>query len=220
LIIIFTFYLFIFFLLLKITAFRYHKQFFHGISSVSGTFFATPIETRVVCNAAPQQPSSPSGSPSTTSTPSVNTVMVEGKCHQCKNWIPLMNSKRRGSVPNRQAAMNGERPKKPKDGNVMVTYGNMTIPNSVMREVDEILQTKGMTVLWFRHAHKCHVYHKPKQLTRSPGKSVSETSLEAPAQNSLNFSQEKPSAFDSTLSPDMGRNPSPSLVGGMVGISQ
>ncbi|KAH8548129.1 hypothetical protein BGW37DRAFT_508358 [Umbelopsis sp. PMI_123] len=76
---------------LKNSAYWYHKQFFHGISSVSGKQFTGPIETRWV-----------------------DQDVKEGLCHQCHQWVPVSNVKRKNSV------------------------------------------------LWYRHAHKCHVYHKPK----------------------------------------------------------
>ncbi|KAI9489457.1 hypothetical protein BDB00DRAFT_842993 [Zychaea mexicana] len=76
---------------LKNSAFWYHKQFFHGISSVSGRPFIQPVETRWV-----------------------DQDLVEGLCHQCGQWVAVSNVKRKNSV------------------------------------------------LWYRHAHKCHVYHKPK----------------------------------------------------------
>ncbi|KAJ2544888.1 hypothetical protein EV175_005857 [Coemansia sp. RSA 1933] len=77
---------------LKNSAFWYHKQFFHGISSVSGRPFVRPLQVR-----------------------HYDADIIEGLCHQCHQWVPIANSKRRNSV------------------------------------------------LWFRHAHKCHVYHKPKK---------------------------------------------------------
>ncbi|KAG1054504.1 hypothetical protein G6F46_007396 [Rhizopus delemar] len=76
---------------LKNSAYWYHKQFFHGISSVSGKEFVQPLETRWM-----------------------DQDLVEGLCHQCHQWVAVSNVKRKNSV------------------------------------------------LWYRHAHKCHVYHKPK----------------------------------------------------------
>ncbi|KAJ2724392.1 hypothetical protein GGI07_001993 [Coemansia sp. Benny D115] len=76
---------------LKNSAFWYHKQFSHGISSVSGRPFMRPLQAR-----------------------HYDADIIEGLCHQCHQWVPIANAKRRNSV------------------------------------------------LWFRHAHKCHVYHKPK----------------------------------------------------------
>lgn len=80
---------------LKNSAYWYHKQFFHGISSVSGKEFTDPVETRFV-----------------------DKDLQEGLCHQCHQWIPVSNAKRKN------------------------------------------------TVLWYRHAHKCHVYNKPKGSTK------------------------------------------------------
>ncbi|KAI9252454.1 hypothetical protein BY458DRAFT_523046 [Sporodiniella umbellata] len=76
---------------LKNSAYWYHKQFFHGISSVSGKRFQNPIEQRQGKQDA-----------------------LEGLCHQCKEFVPVCNSKRKNSV------------------------------------------------LWYRHAHKCHIYDRPK----------------------------------------------------------
>lgn len=60
---------------LKNSAFWYHKQFFHGISSVSGKPFANPLEQRAG-----------------------DHDIIEGLCHQCKEFVPICNSKRKNSV--------------------------------------------------------------------------------------------------------------------------
>ncbi|KAI8987311.1 hypothetical protein BDF20DRAFT_849388 [Mycotypha africana] len=89
---------------LKNSAFWYHKQFYHGISSVSGKPFANPLEQR----------------------PGIeNADVIEGLCHQCKQFVPICNSKRKNSA------------------------------------------------LWYRHAHKCHVYDKPKVKGNSSSSSIS-----------------------------------------------
>ncbi|KAI8338435.1 hypothetical protein BC941DRAFT_350745 [Chlamydoabsidia padenii] len=77
---------------LKNSAYWYHKQFFHGISSVSGQPFASPLEQRI----------------------NKETDLLEGLCHQCLQFVPICNAKRKNNV------------------------------------------------LWYRHAHKCHIYDKPK----------------------------------------------------------
>ncbi|KAL0090325.1 hypothetical protein J3Q64DRAFT_1729364 [Phycomyces blakesleeanus] len=76
---------------LKNSAYWYHKQFFHGISSVSGKAFVLPLEQR-----------------------DGEHDVIEGLCHQCHQYVPICNAKRKNSV------------------------------------------------LWYRHAHKCHIYDKPK----------------------------------------------------------
>jgi hypothetical protein len=60
---------------LKNSAYWYHKQFFHGISSVSGKPFQKPLEQR-----AGEQD------------------VIEGLCHQCRTFVPICNSKRKNSV--------------------------------------------------------------------------------------------------------------------------
>ncbi|OMJ27018.1 Meiotic expression up-regulated protein 26, partial [Smittium culicis] len=76
---------------LKNSAYWYHKQFLHGVSSISGQPFIRPLEIN-----------------------QIDDDTFEGLCHQCKKWIVIATAKRQNSV------------------------------------------------LWYRHAHKCHVYTKPK----------------------------------------------------------
>ncbi|KAG9296161.1 hypothetical protein G9A89_014753 [Geosiphon pyriformis] len=97
---------------LKNSAYWYHKQFYHGISSVSGKFFVPPLNTRSA------SPNSSFGMFSNNSTSNSNSnPSTEGLCHQCHQWVPLTSAKKK---------------------------------------------TTASSVLWFRHAHKCHVYIKPK----------------------------------------------------------
>ncbi|OLY80888.1 Meiotic expression up-regulated protein 26 [Smittium mucronatum] len=76
---------------LKNSAYWYHKQFLHGVSSISGQPFTRPLKINQIDNDT-----------------------FEGLCHQCMKWIVVATAKRQNSV------------------------------------------------LWYRHAHKCHVYTKPK----------------------------------------------------------
>ncbi|GBB91778.1 hypothetical protein RclHR1_19150005 [Rhizophagus clarus] len=61
---------------LKNSAYWYHKQFFHGISSVSGKMVVSPIKTRK----------------------SDADDCTEGLCHQCRQWVPIATTKRKGSI--------------------------------------------------------------------------------------------------------------------------
>lgn len=60
---------------LKNSAYWYHKQFYHGISSVSGKHFAEPLERRAG-----------------------EHDVIEGLCHQCRQFVPICNAKRKTSV--------------------------------------------------------------------------------------------------------------------------
>lgn len=60
---------------LKNSAYWYHKQFYHGISSVSGKHFAEPLERRAG-----------------------DHDVIEGLCHQCRQFVPICNAKRKTSV--------------------------------------------------------------------------------------------------------------------------
>ncbi|KAJ1933426.1 hypothetical protein FBU59_006034 [Linderina macrospora] len=114
---------------LKNSAYWYHKQFFHGISSVSGRPFMRPLQAR-----------------------HFDADIIEGLCHQCRQWVPIANAKRRNSV------------------------------------------------LWFRHAHKCHVYHKPKPDNETDGSDVGIPAVGAPASSG---STESPYA-GTTMAADNG----------------
>ncbi|KAI9268740.1 hypothetical protein BY458DRAFT_511403 [Sporodiniella umbellata] len=87
---------------LKNSAYWYHKQFFHGISSVSGKPFMKPITQRI-------------GKGDT----------IEGLCHQCKRFVPAGNAKKKNNF-----------------------------------------------MLWYRHAHKCHLYDKPRPASTKPSSPV------------------------------------------------
>ncbi|KAI9187883.1 hypothetical protein H9P43_002274 [Blastocladiella emersonii ATCC 22665] len=82
---------------LKNSAFWYHTQFFHGISSVSGQPFRDPVERRRV-HLPPPPPAPPKdgkeSKPARASTAASRTV-EEGRCHQCNEWVQLSSSKRR-----------------------------------------------------------------------------------------------------------------------------
>ncbi|KAI8369849.1 hypothetical protein EDC96DRAFT_440486 [Choanephora cucurbitarum] len=59
---------------LKNSAYWYHKQFYHGISSVSGKPFMKPIEQRMG-----------------------KGDMIEGLCHQCHRFVPACNGKKKNN---------------------------------------------------------------------------------------------------------------------------
>ncbi|CEJ00093.1 hypothetical protein RMCBS344292_14162 [Rhizopus microsporus] len=82
---------------LKNSAYWYHKQFYHGISSVSGKPFIKPIEQRMG-----------------------KGDIIEGLCHQCHRFVPACNGKKKNNY-----------------------------------------------MLWYRHAHKCHLYDKPKTVPKT-----------------------------------------------------
>ncbi|KAI8979331.1 hypothetical protein BDF20DRAFT_819511 [Mycotypha africana] len=76
---------------LKNSAYWYHKQFYHGISSVSGQPFLKPLKHRLG-----------------------KGDVIEGLCHQCHRYVSACNGKKKNNY-----------------------------------------------MLWYRHAHKCHIYDKP-----------------------------------------------------------
>ncbi|KAJ3035366.1 hypothetical protein HDV00_004046 [Rhizophlyctis rosea] len=175
---------------LKNSAYWYHKQFFHGISSVSGQYFTQPLDLRVVFISTP--PNAPADGSGGNPPPPVTNIMIEGLCHQCRTWVALMNAKRRGSIPSGSLAppsglaashlsattiaetdpVTGATKvlaKRHPSGSFALPNGQGTIPAPIAQEISDIYKLRGMTVLWFRHAHKCHVYHKPKAPPNSVG---------------------------------------------------
>ncbi|KAJ3202980.1 hypothetical protein HDU67_000159 [Dinochytrium kinnereticum] len=185
---------------LKNSAFWYHKQFLHGISSVSGVAFTAPLDLRVVFLHNPTSESSTKNPDPTLPPTQVITVMVEGLCHECNQWHPLMNSKRRCTIPLHSSTTPDdpfpaslERLSEASEGNVKVlaprhpASGSILLPTaaalewatgepgasagqrhhhhlptSAAQDVRGVLDSAGMTVMWFRHAHKCHVYERRK----------------------------------------------------------
>ncbi|KAI8336026.1 hypothetical protein BD560DRAFT_413909 [Blakeslea trispora] len=59
---------------LKNSAYWYHKQFYHGISSVSGKPFMKPMEQRMG-----------------------KGDVIEGLCHQCNRFVPACNGKKKNN---------------------------------------------------------------------------------------------------------------------------
>ncbi|KAJ3257913.1 hypothetical protein HK103_004204 [Boothiomyces macroporosus] len=73
---------------LKNSAFWYHKQFTHGISSISCQPFTNPLEIRTVwCASGPGQ--------SNDESQVAVFLLTEGLCHRCRNWEPLYRNKKR-----------------------------------------------------------------------------------------------------------------------------
>jgi len=112
---------------------------------------------------------------------------VVGQCHHCKEWIPLMITKKRctqffthilkynknDSIPIEKNNKKGKQLNKyylKKKYNmyndkkniteIILTYLQQIKQNK--QEINDIMKNNGMTVLWYRHAHKCHQYVKPK----------------------------------------------------------
>jgi hypothetical protein len=151
---------------LKDSAFWYHKQFFHGISSSSGLPFASPEAYRSVWTVVS------CGEPGV----SVN-LMTEGQCHQCQQWIPLFKNKKRFShyFPSMEHVKDTflekvdglsysptllhEEPLvimagRKNDGSVYVPY-SVSISAAVLKDIT-LHESGKMSGVWWRHAHKCH----------------------------------------------------------------
>jgi hypothetical protein len=148
-----------------ITNIRYHKQFFHGISSSTGLAFKCPIEYRTVWTTA------------IVIKPSISVnLMTEGLCHQCNLWIPMFKSKKRhahyfASTEQIKALLVGGNSHQSISAEILsedpLTMmvgrnpdGSIHIPPSIsisMALLKEISShEKGQHgAVWWRHAHKC-----------------------------------------------------------------
>ncbi|KAJ3274957.1 hypothetical protein HDV01_001821 [Terramyces sp. JEL0728] len=152
---------------LKDSAFWYHKQFIHGISSSSGTPFAPPTAFRTVWNGTLNS-----------SGPGMSVyLMTEGKCDKCQKWEPLFKNKKRFThfFPSVMAAEEtltrayaeqkelpeviSEQPLKIRVGrdtnsNLFVPTG-ICVSNSLLSDMKQHEEGQ-MSSVWFRHASKCH----------------------------------------------------------------
>ncbi|KAF8840438.1 hypothetical protein BDN67DRAFT_903536, partial [Paxillus ammoniavirescens] len=64
---------------MKFSAYNYHLQYGHGISSTSARPFSPPVAFRSTKRQNPAK--------------NERTKTIEGKCHKCKKWIPLESIK-------------------------------------------------------------------------------------------------------------------------------
>ncbi|ORX90343.1 hypothetical protein K493DRAFT_230829, partial [Basidiobolus meristosporus CBS 931.73] len=71
------------------TSFRYHMNFFHGISSVNGRPFASPVEYRMISDKRGKLRSK--NALSKLDRPS--RMVQQGQCHVCEKWIYLESPK-------------------------------------------------------------------------------------------------------------------------------
>lgn len=119
---------------MKTTNDRYHKQFFHGISSAHGVPFAAPTSIRTIWQAAP----APTGL--------TVFLMTEGLCPICTVHIPLYKNRKRFThfFPSAEAfATLGEavddsgmkRELKRGERGTIEIPGAMSVPQSLMDDV-------------------------------------------------------------------------------------
>ncbi|KAL9543469.1 hypothetical protein MBANPS3_008100 [Mucor bainieri] len=109
---------------LKNSAYWYHKQFYHGISSVSGKSFMKPLEQRMG-----------------------KGDMIEGLCHQCHRFVSACNGKKKNNY-----------------------------------------------MLWYRHAHKCHLYDKPKATSKSVRKLSNDSTTPAISSDAATVASSSPTS--------------------------
>jgi hypothetical protein len=148
---------------------RYHLQFSHGISSVSGSQFKSPEEIRVLWLLNMTERLSMQTLPA--------NILIEGLCHNCNEWKPLNRNKKKYSwnynsmdevknailttgtlLPNSEsdqastlkiiASFDGNQ-----DMNVPV---GMDISHRVLNEIKENMNSSGSST-WWKHCHKCHL---------------------------------------------------------------
>ena len=222
---------------LKNSAYWYHKQFFHGVSSISGKPFEPPLSTKIVDYKEMLEIVSETektniidnfiGNKNSKKDTNQNTdyddlsiiinndeflqafknlisestitlpndfnfndcilKFVVGQCHQCKEWIPLMLTKKKctqffthilkykhnDNIPIEKINKNG----KPLNKYYLKKKYNMfndkkNITEAILsylqqikqnkQEINDIVKNNGMTMIWYKHAHKCHQYVKPK----------------------------------------------------------
>ena len=153
---------------LKDSAFWYHKQFYHGISSSNGAPFRSPINIQTVWV----------GDKISSSTSIMVHLITEGLCHHCNSWVPLFKNKKRFfyKFANSEAAssmlLNNDTSElkefpellpgdtfkikvgRKESGQIFIPEP-IIVSDAILTEVSNHERGQ-MTGGWFRHAHKCH----------------------------------------------------------------
>ena len=137
--------------------YRYHKQFVHGISSVTSLPFSNPTDTRLVWMSE------------VIANRHCVFLASEGFCSCCNEWIPLSKNRKRHSqtfdTKEEAIALLSTTPlgiccyepavksiaARDQEGNLVLPQG-MKVTSSMVRDL--VGEPLGST--WFRHAFKCH----------------------------------------------------------------
>ncbi|KAF9511189.1 hypothetical protein BS47DRAFT_1299252 [Hydnum rufescens UP504] len=78
----------------KVSAYNYHLQYYHGISSKTGLPYSPPIEFRTTLRDAAFEPDDPTKVKSKSlSKKTSRKNMMEGRCHACGEWVALQGTK-------------------------------------------------------------------------------------------------------------------------------
>ena len=150
---------------------RYHKQYSHGISSVTGSKFQDPSQLQIVWICPEEESSNPRDI--------ALYLTVEGYCNYCENWKPLFKNKKRfphsfGTIDEISTALLDPKPNqvmqspphlitrhplkivaaKDINGNPFIPAG-ISVSQPVLKDVISC-QNGQMGSLWYKHAHKCH----------------------------------------------------------------
>ncbi|KAI8898881.1 hypothetical protein BC833DRAFT_648325 [Globomyces pollinis-pini] len=155
---------------LKNSAYWYHKQYTHGVSSVTGAYFQNPVDIRTVWYEDQVQSRSEERNITI-------HIMTEGKCHVCCEWIPLSKLKKRFSFgfANYQTAINSltsvvsgqSAPSEVLSSNplkvivarnslnqVLVPFG-INVNTQVLDDI-RTHESGQLDGVWWKHCHKCH----------------------------------------------------------------
>ncbi|EGG07636.1 uncharacterized protein MELLADRAFT_105649 [Melampsora larici-populina 98AG31] len=137
---------------LKNSAFWYHKQYYHGVSSTTGHYFYPPRETKRGLSSA-------------------NRQQILGLCHECNDWVgysAVPGSSRRApksQAVNQENGSEGECNHKEGTGNANEEPHGEEAQEEDLAEIgdDESSQKLAkekadskVPTLWYKHAHKCH----------------------------------------------------------------
>ncbi|KAH9810024.1 hypothetical protein DFH28DRAFT_511232 [Melampsora americana] len=128
---------------LKNSAFWYHKQYHHGVSSTTGHYFYPPRETKRGLSSA-------------------NRQQVLGLCHECNEWVGY------STIPgsSRQAAQS--QASEEASGSASGAQNVAARGEDEKEECDELVDEESpkgsekekadekVPTLWYKHAHKCH----------------------------------------------------------------
>ncbi|PLW29475.1 hypothetical protein PCANC_26053 [Puccinia coronata f. sp. avenae] len=112
---------------LKNSAYWYHKQYFHGVSSTTGHYFYPPKEIKRGFSTA-------------------NRQQILGFCHECEQWVGYSSVIGMGAMKKNVQLRNELADEEGAGG---------AGPRPEWLDCDEP-GTPKVPTLWFKHAHKCH----------------------------------------------------------------
>ncbi|KAA1113300.1 hypothetical protein PGT21_027529 [Puccinia graminis f. sp. tritici] len=122
---------------LKNSAYWYHKQYFHGVSSTTGHYFYPPQEIKRGFSTA-------------------NRQQILGKCHECEEWVGFSSIIGNGIVHKKNHHHHHQQQQQQQLGTELVDEDPGSASHWIIDHDDPASASNKVPTLWYKHAHKCH----------------------------------------------------------------